>query len=73
LSKVGVPYDFDYKSDIGKLYCFELIAACYPWAGMQTHQVKKFFGLVKRDCFIAKSIYQNDFFRQIYEKNEKKV
>lgn len=69
LAKVGIPYDFDYKSDIGKLYCFELIATCYPWAAMETHQVKKMFGLIKRDCFIAKSIYQNDFFKPIYERN----
>lgn len=29
-SKIGVPYDFNYESDFGKLYCFELIANCYP-------------------------------------------
>jgi uncharacterized protein YycO len=30
VGKIGLPYDFDYKTDRGKLYCFELIATCYP-------------------------------------------
>lgn len=69
--KLGVPYDFNYETDIGKLYCFELISVCYPQAEMKTHQVKQMLGLVKRDCYIAKSIYENPFFKEIYERNEK--
>lgn len=71
IGKIGMPYDFDYKTDRGKLYCFELIAACYPQANIQTHTVRKFFGLVKRNCYIAKSIYLNAFFKELFEKNEK--
>ncbi len=71
IGKIGMPYDFDYKTDRGKLYCFELIATCYPQANIQTHIVKKFLGLVKRKCYIAKSLYLNPFFTKTYEKNDK--
>ena len=71
IGKIGLPYDFDYRTDRGKLYCFELISACYPQANIQTHVVKKFFGLVKRNCYIAKSIYLNPHFQKIWEKNNK--
>jgi len=71
--KLGVPYDFSYDTDIGKLYCFELISVCYPQAQMKTHTVKQMFGLIRRDCFIAKSIYDNPFFKKIYERNERGV
>ena len=71
IGKIGLPYDFDYKSDRGKLYCFELIATCYPHANVKTHLVKKFLGLVKRNCYLAKSIYLNPHFKPIFEKNEK--
>lgn len=70
-NRLDIPYDFDYSTDIGKLYCFELIASCYPASGMKTHEVKQFFGLVKRNCYIAKSIYENPFFASLFEKNEK--
>ncbi len=63
IGKIGLPYDFDYKTDRGKLYCFELIATCYPQASIKTHVVKKFLGLIKRKCYIAKSIYGNPYFR----------
>ena len=69
--KLKVPYDFDYKTDEKKLYCFELIVVCYPQANIQTYKIKKFFGLIKRNCYIAKSIYLNLYFRQIFERNEK--
>ena len=70
-SRIGVPYDFNYETDLDKLYCFELIAVCYPQSDMQTYVVKKFFGLVKRECYIAKSIYQNGFFIRLFERNKK--
>lgn len=38
---------------------------------MKEFTVKKLFGLIKRSCYIAKSIYDNPFFKQIYERNEK--
>ena len=71
-SKLGVPYDFDYKRDVDKLYCFELIANCYPNAHMVAHEIKRFFGLLRRKCYLAKSIYENNFFHKQFEKNEKK-
>jgi hypothetical protein len=69
--KLKVPYDFNYKTDEKKLYCFELIAVCYPKANIQTYKIKKFFGLIKRNCYIAKSIYLNPYFKRIFERNEK--
>ena len=69
--KLGVPYDFDYKTDRGKLYCFELIANCYPQSEMREVEVKKFLGLVKRNCYVAKSIYGNGFFTRVMERNAK--
>lgn len=71
-SKIGVPYDFNYETDTGKLYCFELIANCYPQADIKTYKVKKFFGIIKRYCYIAKSIYLNPFFSQVFERNDVK-
>ena len=73
IGKIGMPYDFDYKTDRGKLYCFELIATCYPQANIQTYTVKKFLGLVKRKCYLSKSLYLNPYFTKIYEKNQKNV
>ena len=70
-SMIGVPYDFNYESDVGRLYCFELIAICHPDAHMETFDVKKIFGLIKRKCYLAKSIYGNGFFSIIYERNDK--
>ena len=70
-SMIGVPYDFNYESDVGRLYSFELIAICHPDAHMETFDVKKIFGLIKRKCYLAKSIYGNVFFRIIYERNDK--
>ena len=70
-SKIDVPYDFDFKSDIGKLYCFELIANCYPQANIQTYTLKKLFGIIKRKCYIAKSIYLNPYFDIVFERNVK--
>ena len=71
LRRVGTPYDFDYQTDEEKLYCFELVAKCYPEAELQLFEVKKFFGLVKRRCYIAKSIYGNPSFMKVFERNAK--
>ena len=73
VEQIGIPYDFDYKSDKGKLYCFELVANCYPIADIQTFEVKKFLGLVKRKCYLAKSLYENPWFEMVFERNAKMV
>ena len=70
-SRVGVPYDFNYDSDKGRLYCFELIANAYSCVEFETYSVSKFFGLVKRTCYLAKSLYESEFFANVYEKNRK--
>ena len=35
---------------------------------MKEFTVKKFLGLVKRKCYLAKSIYENPFFFNLWEK-----
>lgn len=68
VESIGKPYDFNYKSDDKRVYCFELISKCYPQSGMKEFNVKKFLGLVKRKCYLAKSIYENPFFFNVWEK-----
>jgi hypothetical protein len=68
---LGVPYDFNYESDIGKLYCFELIAKCYPQFNLKEYDVEKLGGLIRRKCYLAKSIYQNSHFTKLLERNKK--
>ena len=69
---LGIPYDFNYETDDEKLYCFELINKCYPQANMRVYLVEKLFGLIRRRCFLAKSVYANIFFSKKFEKNYKK-
>lgn len=66
-SLIGVPYDFNYESGVERLYCFELIANCYEESNMPIFVVKKFLGLVKKNCYLAKSIYENPFFCKVIE------
>jgi uncharacterized protein YycO len=64
IGKIGMPYDFGYKTDWNKLYCFELIATCYPHAKLGTYTIRKFLGLIKRKCYseihIPEPIFQED-------------
>ena len=69
--KLKVPYDFDYKTDEKKLYCFELIAKCYPQFNLKEYDVEKLGGLIRRKCYLAKSIYQNSHFTKLLERNKK--
>ena len=55
-------------SDDNRVYCFELISKCYPQSGMKEFTVSKLLGLVKRKCYLAKSIYENPFFLNLWEK-----
>lgn len=68
-SKIGIPYDFNYEDDVDKMYCFELAAKSYPDIEIEEFEVKKFFGLVKRRCYLAKSLYENGSFEKIFERN----
>ena len=70
MSLLGKPYDFNYESTDERLYCFELVANLYQNANMEQYDVSKFLGLVNRKCYLAKSIYENKFFKIVYERNE---
>lgn len=68
-----VPYDFWFKSkDVNALYCFELAAQCYSGLDVKTFTVKKFFGLVKKNVYLAKSFKESPDFKVIFEYNPKR-
>ena len=50
---IGVPYDFLFKSGNGSLYCFELCHIAYPKLDILPVKVKKFFGLMKKQVYVA--------------------
>lgn len=65
-----VPYDFYFESDsANRLYCFELVAACYPELEFEKHEVKKFFGLVKRQVYLSKSFIESKKVVKMFEYN----
>ena len=65
-----IPYDFYFESDsANRLYCFELVAACYPELEFEKHEVKKFFGLVKRQVYLSKSFIESKNVVKMFEYN----
>ena len=69
--KDNVPYDFNFKSGTSALYCFELVAECYSKLNPQKIKFKKFFGLLKRNAYLADSFRENKSFKTIFEYNPK--
>ena len=71
--KIGTPYDFGFNSgDDGEMYCFELAAKSYPDLKIQTYELKKLFGLFKKDVYLGKSFFLNDGFEIVFEYNPRK-
>jgi hypothetical protein len=64
-----VPYDFYFKVGASSVYCFELCALCYPDLGIQRMNFKKFFGLMKRNAYLADSFRKNENFKTVFEYN----
>ena len=50
---LGTPYDFLFESGNGSLYCFELCRIAYPKLDILPVEVKKFFGLMKKQVYVA--------------------
>ena len=72
-SFIGTPYDFDFNTDDAtELYCFELVARCYPGLNLEKHIVKKIFGLVKKNVYLGKSFLLNPNLEVIFEYNPRK-
>lgn len=70
---VGTPYDFGFNTgDSEEVYCFELVARCYPEIKFDKHTVKKLFGLVKRQVYLGKSFLLNENLEIVFEYNPRK-
>lgn len=69
--KNKVPYDFGFKYSISSLYCFELCAFCYPKLKINQKTVKKFFGLFKKQIYIADSFFETPDMKCIFHFNPK--
>ena len=68
-----VPYDFYFEADDdSRLYCFELVAACYSNIKFEKFEVKKIFGLIKRQAYLSKSFLDSDKLEKVFECNPRK-
>lgn len=67
----GKKYDFIFRENNNSVYCFELCKLAYPKSDIKTMTVKKFFGLVKKDVYVAQSIVQAKDFKLVYCVNRK--
>lgn len=66
-------YDFAFDAkDDGEMFCFELAAKCYPKLDMPTYTIKKIFGLIKKEVYLAKSFDECDGLVKVFEFNPKK-
>lgn len=69
----NVPYDFTYKRNASALYCFELCAECYSKLSIKTKNVKRFFGLLrKNNVWLAESFKESPDFKLVYEQNDRR-
>lgn len=71
LAKDHIQYDFLYESGNNALYCYELVALCYKKMNIQKLEFKKFFGLLKRNAYLANSFRENENFTIVFEYNKK--
>ena len=53
LAKADVPYDFLFSTGGSALYCFELVAKCYPGLRAGLCRVSRAFGLLRKDVYLA--------------------
>jgi len=66
---VGTEYDFSFSDANGALYCFELVAECYPELGMKTFKESRLFGLLKKDVYLAQSALDCEGLNLLYVHN----
>lgn len=67
----NVPYDFIFQKGDSALYCFELAAECYKKLDVKKVKVKKLFGLLHKNVYLARSFRDNDNFKCVFEYNPK--
>ena len=65
----NVPYDFIFQKGDSALYCFELAAECYKKLNVQKIKLKKFFGLLHKTVYLARSFRDNESFKCVFEYN----
>ena len=65
-SKIGSPYDFNFKLNNDAYYCHELVAACYPNLEIPT------FRSYGRDVYTIHSFIKSPDFEIVYEFDPKR-
>ena len=72
-STQDIPYDFGFDTeDTSRLYCFELIAKCFPKFVFKKYIQKKLFGLLKREVYLSKSFIESQDLSRVFEYNPRK-
>ena len=67
--KNNIPYDFFFRYGSSSLYCFELCGECYSRLDIKKKCVSTFFGLLKKDVYLAESFFESPDFELIMEYN----
>lgn len=66
-------YDFDFNTDDpADVYCFELVARCYPSIQFRKFDQRFILGLVKKTTYLAESFLSNENFELVFEHNPRK-
>lgn len=66
-------YDFDFDAgDPTEVYCFELVARCYPEIEFKKYGQKFLGGLLRRDTYLASSFIESDALERVFEYNPRK-
>lgn len=74
LEEGNTPYDFDFNTDDPReVYCFELVARCYPEIKFKRHKEKYIFGLVTKDVYLASSFLDSEDLERVFEFNPRKT
>ena len=69
----GTPYDFDFNTDDPtEVYCFELVARCYPSVQFRKFDQRFILGLVRKTTYLAESFLSNGEFELVFEHNPRK-
>lgn len=66
-----IEYDYMFQDNTSSLYCFELCALAYEKLNVQKIDFKKFFGLLRRNAYLADSFRENADFKIVLECNPK--
>ena len=68
-AKKSVPYDFGFDRGASALYCFELCGECYSKLSIEKKKISKFFGLCRKEVYLAESFFESPDFQLVMEYN----